>query len=141
MTRTFVLAHEDARQRACAAVADAPAGYVVTVREPARNLEQNALMWVWLTAFSRRLLWPVNGQMVKLEPGEWKDILTAAFRQEVPRIAMGLSGGMVMLGCSTRAMSKREFSGFADFIGATAADRGVDLSEPGPEMESLETME
>ena len=108
-------------------VSDAPEGYVVTVKEPTRNLDQNALMWVLLDAFSKQLQWPVNGSMVKLEPDEWKDILSAAYRQESQRVAMGLSGGMVMLGFRTSKMTKREFAEFIEFIHATAADRGVQL--------------
>lgn len=125
----YILAHDLARRRAVAAVAEAPAGYVITVAEPTRNLEQNALMWVWLQAFADSLVWPVNGEMVKLDAAEWKDILTAAFRREVPRVAMGLRGGMVMLGISTRKLSKREMADFITFIQSEAADRGVELQE------------
>lgn len=125
----FILAHPIARRRAMAAVAEAPDGWVVKVNEPTRNLEQNALMWVWLQSFADQLVWPVNGQMVKLAKEEWKDLLTAAFRQEQPRLAMGLSGGMVMLGVSTRNMGKREMAEFITFIQATAADRGVELEQ------------
>jgi hypothetical protein len=112
-----------------AAVADAPAGHVVTVAEPTRNLEQNALMWVLLGAFADQLVWPVNGQMVKLEAREWKDLLSAAFRQESVRVAMGLRGGMVMLGTRTSKMGKRQMAEFIEFIQSEAADRGVQLDE------------
>lgn len=125
----FVLAHDLARRRAMAAVADAPAGHVVTVAEPTRNLEQNALMWVLLQAFADQLLWPVNGQMVKLDAEEWKDLLSAAFRQESVRVAMGLRGGMVMLGSRTSKMSKRQMAEFIEFIQSEGADRGVMFDE------------
>jgi hypothetical protein len=125
----FILAHDLARRRAMAAVADAPAGMVVTVAEPTRNLEQNSLMWVLLQAFADQLVWPVNGQMVKLEAEEWKDLLSAAFRQETVRVAMGLRGGMVMLGSRTSKMGKRQMAEFIEFIMSEAADRGVQLEE------------
>ena len=125
----FVLAHDLARRRAVAAVAEAPAGYEVTVKEATRNSEQNALMWVYLTAFSEQLLWPVNGAMVKMSPEEWKDVLSAGFRRYHPRIAQGIDGGVVMLGLRTSKMGKREFAEFIDFLGAVAADRGVELEE------------
>ena len=125
----YVMAHAEARRRAMAAVADAPEGYVIRIDEPTRNLEQNALLWVLLSEFSRQLVWPVNGAMVKLEPEEWKDILTAAYKQESQRIAMGLNGGMVMLGMRTSKMGKRQFGEFVEFVQATAADRGVVLDE------------
>jgi hypothetical protein len=90
-----------------------------------RNSDQNALLWVWLTAFSKQLKWPVNGAMVSLSPDEWKDILSGAFKRESQRVAMGLDGGMVLLGLRTSEMGKREFAEFLEFVMATAALRGV----------------
>jgi ABC-type Fe3+ transport system substrate-binding protein len=63
--------------------------------------------------------------MTKLEPEEWKDLLSAAFKGEAMRLAMGLNGGVVMLGLRTSKMGKRQFSEFLEFLHATAADRGV----------------
>lgn len=126
--RKLVLLNDDIRLRAMEAVRDAPDGHSVTIAPPGRSLDQNALLWPLLEKFSDQLLWPVNGEMCLLEPEEWKDILTAAFRQETVRLAMGLNGGMVMLGLRTSKMSKQEFSDFLEFIFATAAHRGVNLS-------------
>ncbi len=131
--RLFRLVHSEARRRAMSAVADAPDGYVVEVKEPTRNLEQNALMWVWMQAFSDQLDWPVNGDRVKLDPEEWKDILSAAFEQETQRVAMGLNGGMVLLGKRTSKFGRKKFADFITFIQATAADRGVEIDEESPE--------
>ena len=99
----------------------------MTLAEPTRNLEQNAAQWPILQAFADNLVWPVNGRMETLTPDEWKDILTAAFRRESTRVAMGLDGGMVMLGARTSTMSKREFSEWLEFLHATAVDRGIEL--------------
>jgi hypothetical protein len=123
----FVMSHDLARRRAIDAVTQAPAGYVVTVKEPSRSLDQNAALWPLLTEFSEQLLWPVNGRMVKMEPEEWKDVLSAAFRGEQARLAIGLNGGVVMLGLRTSKMGKRQFSEFLDFLHATAVDRGISL--------------
>lgn len=100
---------------------------VVTAQEETRSSAQNALLWVLLTAFSEQLEWPVNGRMVKLAPEEWKDLLSAAYKRESQRVAMGIDGGMVMLGLRTSKMGKREFAEFVDFIHSVAADRGVEL--------------
>ena len=128
--RTFVLAHDLARRRAAAFVADeAPAGWVVTVAAPTRNLGQNAAQWPYLDAFSKQLQWPVNGAMVFMEPAEWKEVLTAAFKGETVRLAMGLNGGVVMLGVSTSKMSKPVFSEWLEFLIATAAMRNVVVYE------------
>lgn len=123
--KLFRLVHPEARRRAMACVADAPENYVVTVQEPTRNSEQNSLLWVLLAAFAEQLEWPVNGAMVKLAPEEWKDLLSAAYKRESQRVAMGLDGGMVMLGLRTSRMGKRDFAEFIEFIHATAAQRGV----------------
>lgn len=125
MKRTFILAHDIARQRAVDAVRDAPADAVVTVGDASRTLEQNAAQWPYLEAFSEQLDWPVNGRMVKMTPEEWKDVLTAAFQQETARLAMGLDGGVVMLGLRTSKMGKAKFSEWLEFLKATAALRGV----------------
>lgn len=127
--RLFVLSHPEARRRAMSAVAEAPEGFVVTVQEPKRNSDQNALLWVLLTAFAEQLEWPVNGAMVKLAPEEWKDLLSAAYKRESQRVAMGIDGGMVMLGLRTSKMGKRQFAEFVEFIHATAAHRGVVFDE------------
>jgi hypothetical protein len=123
--RIFGLVHAEARKRAAQACAEAPEGWRVTIEPPKRTLDQNSLLWPLLTAFSEQLEWPVNGSMTKLEPGEWKDILSAAYRKESARVALGLNGGMVLLGLRTSRMGKREFSEFVEFVLATAADRGV----------------
>ncbi len=124
----FIMAHDIARRRAIDAVAKAPEGYVVTVKEQTRSTEQNAALWPILTEFSEQLLWPVNGRMVKLEPEDWKHVLSAAFRKEQARLAMGLDGGVVMLGLRTSKMGKKDFGEFLDFLGSVAADRGVTFS-------------
>lgn len=101
--------------------------YLLTLRTETRTESQNRLMWPILTEFSKQLLWPVNGRMEKMDPDEWKTVLTAAFRSDSVRLAMGLSGGVVMLGARTSKFSKAEFSEWIEFLYATAADRGLVL--------------
>jgi NinB protein len=127
MKQRFILAHDVARQRAVDAVREAPVGFVVTVAEQTRNTDQNAAMWPILEAFSAQLDWPVNGCMQKLSSAEWKDLLSAAFRKEVGRVAPGINGGFVMLGQRTSTFSKREFSDWLEFLHSVAADRGVEV--------------
>jgi hypothetical protein len=123
--RILRLVDDNVRLRAMEAIRDSPDGYVVTIAEPTRTLEQNSLLWPLLTAFSQQLDWPVNGVMCKLEPDEWKHILSAAFKQELARVTPGINGGMVMLGARTSKMGKGEFSEFIAFIYSVAAERGV----------------
>lgn len=123
--QSFVLAHAEARRRAVAAVSGAPDGWAVVVSEPSRTLDQNAAQWPILEAFARQLQWPVNGKLCSLTADEWKDVLTAAFEGESVRLAMGLNGGVVMLGRRTRHFGKARFSEWLEFLHATAVDRGV----------------
>lgn len=126
---TFYLVHAEARRRALANVEMAPQGYRVTVEPPKRTLDQNSAQWPYLDAFSQQLKWPVNGEQVFMDPEEWKDVLTAAFKGESVRLAMGLNGGVVMLGQRTSKFPKEKFSEWLEFLKATAALRGVTVYE------------
>lgn len=129
MKRVFRLIHDQARNNAILEVSNAPDGYIVSVGEPTRTLEQNSAQWPYLDAFSKQLKWPVNGKSVTMTPDEWKDVLTAAFQAETVRLAMGLDGGVVMLGMRTSQMSKVRFGEWLEFLIATAAMRGVVVYE------------
>lgn len=124
-TFTLLPAPHPSRDRALNAVRDAPEGYVVQVGEPTRTLEQNAAQWPILEAFSKQLQWPVNGVMSDLTPDEFKDIFSAAFFKQQARVAMGMDGGMVLLGQRTSKFSKSQFSDWLEFLHATAVDRDV----------------
>lgn len=100
---------------------------VLEIRPQKRTSEQNRLMWPVLAAFSAQKEWPVNGMMQKLEPEDWKDILTAGYKKESIRMAQGVDGGIVLLGLRTSKMRKDEFSDFIEFLFATAAHMGVNV--------------
>lgn len=119
MKQRFVMSHDIARQRAVDAVRNAPAGYVVEVKEPARSLDQNSLLWPLLTALSDQVNW--YGQ--KLAPDEWKDVMTAGLKKQ--KAVPGIDGGFVMVGSRTSKMSKAEFSDLVELIYAFGAQQGV----------------
>ena len=125
MKKTFKLINPQVRQYACQIINSVPDEYIVTVGEPNRTLDQNAAQWPILQAFSKQLQWPTNGVMCWMTEADWKDVLTAAFRQESVRVAPGLNGGMVMLGQRTSGFGKSEFSEWLEFLHATAAARDV----------------
>ena len=87
MKQRYIMSHELARQRAIDAVRNAPAGYVIEIREPTRTLDQNALLWPLLTEVSRQVDW--YGQ--KLTEDEWKDVFTAGLRKQ--KAVPGIDGG------------------------------------------------
>lgn len=123
--RVLRLVNDGVRERAAQECFAAPVGAVVRFAEAGRTLDQNAAQWPILQAFADQLEWPVNGRMVHMTPDEWKDVLSAAFQNEQARLAMGMNGGVVMLGMRTSRMTKRQFSEWLEFLHATAAERGV----------------
>lgn len=128
MKKTYILVHDTARSRALQAVLDAPAGHVVTLSEPKRNLEQNARLWAMLTEVSRQVEW--YGK--KLSPEDWKHVFSSSLRQLA--VVPNLTGtGFVALGQSTSQMTKREFAELIDLIDAFGAERGVEFNEPAAE--------
>lgn len=120
---TFKLVHMEARQRAIHAIANAPEGYVVTVKEATRSLDQNAKLWPMLSEISAQVDWYGN----KLSPDEWKDVFTAALKRS--KVVPGLDGGFVVVGARTSQMGKREFADLIELINAFAAERGVEFKE------------
>ena len=115
----FRLVHDTARRGAAQFVMTAPDGWVVTVSEPTRNLDQNALMWPLLDDLAKQVEWYGN----KLTADEWKDVMTAALRKE--KVVPGINGGFVVLGQRTSQMGKREFSELVELIYSFGADKGV----------------
>jgi hypothetical protein len=119
----FILAHDQARQRAQQAIKEAHQGYVVTIKEPTRNLEQNALLWSLLAQVSKTVIW--YGQ--KLSSDDWKNIFSASLKKT--KVVPGIDGGFVVCGQSTSSMSKRDFSDLCEVIFAFGAQQGVEFNE------------
>lgn len=108
------------RQFAASYILDAaPAGCVVSFKEPTRSLEQNSLLWARLTQLARSVQW--DGET--LTPNEWKDLLTACLRKQ--KVVRGIEGGLVFLGARTSSMTRSEMSDLLALMEAFAAERGV----------------
>lgn len=127
--KLFRLVHQQSRINALDAVSAAPLGTICILRDPTRTEMQNDKQWPILRAFSRQLKWPVNGLMTDMTEEEWKDVLTAAFKNETIRLAMGLNGGVVMIGKRTSKFTVKEFSEWIEFLYSVAAERGVNVDE------------
>lgn len=118
------------RKSAAQCCMTAPLGWIVRFCKPTRTLSQNAIQWPYLDAFSKQLLWPVNGQMVKMTAEEWKDVLTASFKKETARLAMGVDGGVVMLGKRTSDFKVTEFSEWIGYLQWFSVFKEVKLPAP-----------
>lgn len=121
--RIYRLVHAQARQLAAEHCLTAPDEYVVTVSEPTRNLEQNALLWALLSEVSAQVDW--YGQ--KLTSEEWKDVFSASLKQQ--KVVPGLDGGFVVCGQRTSQMGKKEFGELIELIQAFGAERGVRFAD------------
>lgn len=134
MHRLFVLSAEPYYRQAMALIDSAwlqqakdgrPLAVRVTEYKSTRSLDQNARMWSMLHEVARQVDW--HGQ--RLTPEEWKDVFTAALKRQ--KVVPGLDGGFVVLGTSTRAMSKSEMSDLMELMSAFGAERGVRFADDG----------
>lgn len=119
--KLFILANQIARARAVQAVADAPDGYSVTVAEPRRTGEQNALLHALLTEIADTREWAGK----KHDAETWKRLLTAAWtraRGEPIEILPALDGyGVDIVFRRTSKLTKAECSELVEFIEAWRA--------------------
>jgi len=101
---------------------------VIEVKEPTRNLESNALMWVLLGDLAKQVPWTVDGKVQHLSSEEWKDVMTAGLRKE-QRVASGIEGGFVILGARTSKMTQKEMGELIELIYAFGAEHQVNWTE------------
>ena len=119
MKQVYILANPAIRHNAAKAVMAAPDGYAVTIAEPKRSLEQNAMLWKLLNTTAEQVEW--HGRWLSDE--QWKHIFTASLKAQ--EVVPGIDGGFVVLGQSTSKMSKRELSDLIELISAFLAQRGI----------------
>ncbi len=129
--KTFILRNEAVREALIGFIRAFPINpespMCVVFKDMTRSLDQNALLWPLLECFESQKLWPVDGELVKVDSETWKDILTAAFKGERMKFAKGINGGLVMIGLRTSTMGKKEFSEFIEFIYAEGSNLGIDF--------------
>jgi hypothetical protein len=113
-----------ARNNAATLCTSMPDEWTVTFAPPRRSNLQNDRMWAMLTELSKQVDW--HGQ--KLDPAEWKDVMTAALKRQ--KVVPGIDGGFVVLGSSTSRMGKAELSELIELIFAFGTQRGVEFHEP-----------
>lgn len=108
-------------------IAQYPYGYILEARDPTRTDDQNRLLWPLLGCFEHQA--NINGQAFK--DHQWKSIFMEALGHE-QEILPSLDGSRwFAAGLRTSKLGVREFSDLIERINAEAAERGVDLKEPG----------
>lgn len=125
--QVFHLVNSSVRRNAAQAIAQAPEGYRCEIKPRTRSLAQNDLLWSILTDIARQVDFVVNGALTKVTPEEVKDILTASLKRET-RMAMGIDGGMVLLGQRTSKMTVRQMTELIELAHAFGAEKGVQWS-------------
>jgi hypothetical protein len=117
------------RQRAyaCEQVAAAPDGWIVTIREPTRSLDQNARMWAMLSNLSQQ---QAGGRVAT--PDEWKMLVMAAAGHEC-QFMMGLDGRPFPVGFRTSRLTVGQMRDLIDWMAAYGDEQGVIWTEPHPD--------
>ena len=92
---------------------------VLSLKPETRSTAQNARLWAMLGDVSKQVDW--HGR--KLSPEDWKHVFSASLKKQdaVP----GIDGGFVVLGQSTRKMTKAEMSDLQTLMEAFGAQHGV----------------
>lgn len=103
---------------------------IIEAREESRTDKQNRLMWPLLKDLSDQVSW--YGE--KLEPEEWKDLITVLVSQmqnpeREQKSAPGINGGRVYFGVRTSQSSKRYMVEVIEAIYWFGTERNVKFSE------------
>ncbi|MBK5075162.1 recombination protein NinB [Budviciaceae bacterium CWB-B4] len=127
-TGTFKLVNERVRDNVInfirALPVDDKSPLVISIQEMTRTLEQNARMWATLNDIAKQVDW--HGIPLKSE--DWKHIFTATMKGQ--RSVPNLDGtGFIILGQSTRTMTKKELSDLLELAYSFGAEHGVKWSE------------
>lgn len=128
--KSFILRNEDIKLNMINYIRNLPLKPLIQIKfnevKSIRSLDQNAKMWAMLTDISRQVIW--HGQ--KLSPEEWKDMITAALKNQ--KVVPGIDGGFVVLGAHTSKMSIKEMIDVIDFAYAFGSHQNppVKWSEP-----------
>lgn len=120
---TYRLVSPAVRQRAARAVLDAPDGHIVTIAEPTRSLDQNAMMWACLADVSR-----AEPMGRKLTPDEWKAVFMAACGWEV-QFLPGLDGRPFPAGFRSSKMTVKQMADLITFILSWGSENGIRWSD------------
>lgn len=96
----------------------------IEIKSERRTLDQNATLWGHLHDIAAQVNW--HGQF--LTDTEWKDVFTAALKRQ--KVVPGLDGGFVVLGTSTRRMTRQEMSELITLMEAFGAEHNVRFRAP-----------
>lgn len=123
MTHTVRLTGDYSRAQAKRLIDQAPSGFVMTVAEPKRSLDQNAKFHAMLSDISRAK--PMGRRHT---PDDWKAILMNACGWECQFIE-GLDGRPFPQGFRSSLLTKSQMTTLIEFMLAWGAEQGIRWSD------------
>lgn len=129
MKQFFVLAHAEARRRACEAIQHAPEGYAVKIQPPTRSLEQSAKFHAICGDVARS---GAEWMGKKRTADQWKVLFVSGHAMATgigAEVIPGIEGEFVNIRESTASMSKKRCSSLIEYVLAWCAENGVMVSE------------
>ena len=124
MTATIKLIGPAQVNRACEVIRNAPLGHVVTVREPTRNLDQNAKMHAMIDDVAS-----VDPLGYGYDQHDYKAVFVHAWKGEAKAL-YGLDGRPFPAPIRSSTMTVRQMADLIELISAYGAEHGVVWSEP-----------
>lgn len=126
--RAYILVSDRVRANAMQAVDAAPSGYVVTVAEPTRTSEQNAMLHALLSDMAKSSH-TFAGKRRSLE--EWKMLVVSGHAVATKRageVIPGIEGEFVAIRESTATMSVSRASSLIEYVLAYCISNGIPLN-------------
>lgn len=125
--KSFILVHSTARSLAIQAIKESPDGYHVIIKEPTRNLDQNAKFHAICDDVAKSgFEWAGK----KRTAAQWKVLFVsghAIATKEGAEIIPGLESEFVNIRESTALMSKKRGSSLIEYVLAFCADKGIKI--------------
>ena len=125
--RPVKLTSPKARNYAVAQIMAAPDGWIASVKEPTRTLDQNARLWAMLTDLSAQK--PMG---IVETPEGWKMLVMHAAGFECQHM-QGLDGRPFPVGFRSSRLTVRQMRDLIDWMLSFGAEQGVIWSEPHPD--------
>ena len=118
------------RDAACDAIRNCDDGYVVEIKKPGRNLDQNAALHAVLSDIANSGL-PFAGKPRTM--AEWKVLMVSGHARVMGdnlEVVQGIEGEPVALRESTARMSKDRMASLIEYTVAWAVQNGIRLRAP-----------
>ena len=126
--KRLTITGEVARKAICNHVMAADEGYIVTIAEPSRNLEQNAKLHAVLSDIAKQVDYHGKRRSVEF----WKGVFVSGWQiatGEKPEIVPGLEGEFINIRESTTTLSIRRMASLIEYISAWCAMSEVKLND------------